>query len=83
MDCGDAGGSKGGGGAYGWMIACEYYPPGNVETQYKAQVQREIKGTKGSSGAARGGGGGGGIAAMVLVLVTMAGVMRLGDWLWW
>lgn len=40
VDCGaQASGDKEA--AFGWLVVCEYWPPGNVETQYKAQVQKK------------------------------------------
>lgn len=63
------------------MVVCEYYPPGNVETQYKAQVQRQMK----KSGAAgrNEGWAGAGTGMMVAVVLFMAGVMvNLEDCLW-
>ncbi|MCJ1469752.1 hypothetical protein MMC07_008394 [Pseudocyphellaria aurata] len=44
MACdGRAGGDDGGDGdgAYGWLVVCEYWPPGNVDGEYKNQVQQE------------------------------------------
>lgn len=26
----------------GWFLVCEYWPPGNVEGQFKAQVQKQM-----------------------------------------
>ena len=83
--CGGGGGGRGD--AFGWMVVCEYYPPGNVETQYTTQVQKQIKrlgkgrGGKGSNGAGtnKAAGGAGGVVAMVLFA---AGVMSFEDWLW-
>lgn len=38
MDCaGNAGGN-----VDGWFVVCEYYPPGNVEGQYRQEVGREM-----------------------------------------
>jgi hypothetical protein len=39
-DCGNAGGK---GKAWDWFLICEYYPPGNVDGAYQANVQSEVK----------------------------------------
>lgn len=38
-------------GASGWLVVCEYWPAGNVIGDFKNQVQKRIKGVKGSGGA--------------------------------
>lgn len=93
FDCNQDDGGKGNDGgkgkgkegdAYGWMVVCEYYPPGNVETEYAAQVQRQIKGGKGKNGnEATCRNGGGILATMGMVLFTAGLTASLEDLLWW
>ncbi len=42
-------------GANGWLVVCEYWPAGNVEGQYKNEVQRKTAGLKSSAGVRAGG----------------------------
>lgn len=37
MDCQDGEGS-----AVGWFVVCEYWPPGNVIGEFKAEVQDQV-----------------------------------------
>lgn len=74
---GGGNGRKGGAAAHGWMIVCEYWPPGNVETQYAAQVQRQINGANraGVSRPGPAGWGWGGVLVVVVVIVVIGEVM--------
>ena len=38
MDCEGKGGT-----AQGWFVVCEYWPAGNVEGEFGAEVQREVE----------------------------------------
>ena len=40
----------------GWFLVCEYWPPGNVEGEFKAEVQRQIHGRKHILGGVNGSG---------------------------
>lgn len=33
-------------GVNGWFVVCEYWPAGNVDGQYKTEVQTQTKGRK-------------------------------------
>ena len=67
-DCG------GRGGVGGWFVVCEYWPAGNVEGEYRSQVQREAG--SGAVGRMRGGRGVWGLVGVVVLVV--AGVEVLG-----
>lgn len=75
FNCNGQNGRKGA--AFGWFVVCEYWPPGNVETQYKAQVQKQIKGKNHKNGAGKQKVGLGGAA---IVLLAAGGTIGLGSW---
>ena len=58
----------------GWFVVCEYWPPGNVEGEYRRQVQKEV----GSGAAGRGRGGGGLWGVVGVVVLVVKGVEGLG-----
>ena len=37
-------------GIVGWLVVCEYWPPGNVGGEYKEEVQGQVKGGVGRRG---------------------------------
>lgn len=47
VNCND--GTTDGDAAHGWFVICEYWPPGNVEGEYKSQVQKQIKRAQGTT----------------------------------
>ena len=58
-------------GELGWFVVCQYEPPGNVDGEYKDQVQKQIEGKKESSAVGKGVGALWGMLVMVVVV-----------WLW-
>jgi hypothetical protein len=74
FDCNGQNGDKGA--ADGWFVVCEYWPPGNVETQYKAQVQKQMKGKRLGNGAGKQKVGLGTAAITILA----GGMMGFGSW---
>lgn len=73
VDCGEQSDDKKA--AFGWLVVCEYWPPGNVETQYKAQVQKQTKGRKNQENRAAMEKAGRGVIVTIVMMQLFANVM--------